>query len=70
MGASCKRLGGFLGRRWTIMEASEGIFRFSAALKPSWDRLGGVLEALGSALGAWWRRLGREAPEGLYSQVL
>ena len=33
-------------------------FRFSAALKPSWDRLGGVLEALGSALGASWRRLG------------
>ena len=58
MVASCKRLGGFLGRRWTIMEASEGIFRFSAALKSSWDRRGGVLEALGSVSGASWRRVG------------
>ena len=33
-------------------------FRFSGPLKPSWDRLGGVLEALGGALDASWRRLG------------
>ena len=32
--------------------------RFSGALKPSWYRLGGVLEALGGALEAFWRRLG------------
>ena len=59
---SWARLGSVLGASWGVVGASwrrpRVFFRFSAALKPSWDRLGGVLEALGSALGASWRRLG------------
>ena len=61
MDASWKRLGGFLGRRWSVMEAPEGVFSIlscsEAVLGPSWRRLGGAWQRFGGVLEASWRRL-------------